>query len=522
MKNIIIALLFCVTASANIGPFPGGSGGGGGGITSINGDSTAAQIISGSTPINASTAGGTTTITCDVASGAGAGCLSAANWTTFNGKQNAISFGTGVLSTLGNSINTAAGMCVLDNSSNLGIDGSGSHTVYTARNTVSDTAGNDITLQAGGATSAATNKNGGNAYVTSGISTGTGSSNIYFQTATAATATGTSDNTPTTKMTILGNGNIGIGTTAPANIMSVSTVNPLIKFFGTAGTAGTWFGEGTDNMLFAVNRNPLTAAIDDSTKSSWTLAGFSKVATASDYLRISHTPPGSSTNTVYVNIDTNGNMGIGNTSPQGKLDVTGSICLSGANCISAWPSALLNSWTSGAGTVASTDTVLQALQKIDGNVGTKQNTITFGTGTQAVLANAPNAASGFVQLDSSSKLPAVDGSQLTNLPSSSGPWTRASTTTQLANNGDTVKMQYDSTHYLTFNTDSSGNIAVDGGTAAAGATVKFGVGNTACSSGPCVGLGKGNVVPDQGVSIGMNNGTTHVKFGCVLVGNSNN
>jgi hypothetical protein len=34
----------------------------------------------------------------------------------------------------------------------------------------------------------------------------------------------------------------------------------------------------------------------------------------------------------------NGNVGVGTTSPQGTLDVHGTICLSGANCISSWPS----------------------------------------------------------------------------------------------------------------------------------------------------------------------------------------
>ncbi|MEK2645808.1 tail fiber domain-containing protein [Bdellovibrio sp. BCCA] len=73
----------------------------------------------------------------------------------------------------------------------------------------------DLQIEAGGATAASTNANGNDLALRSGISTGTGSSNIEFYTATSG-ATGTSDNTPSLKMTILGSGNVGIGTPAPA------------------------------------------------------------------------------------------------------------------------------------------------------------------------------------------------------------------------------------------------------------------------------------------------------------------
>ena len=98
------------------------------------------------------------------------------------------------------------------------------------RHTTADTAGNNLTINAGGATSGATDKNGGDTYITSGIATGSGSSNIYFQTATAGAA-GTADRAVSTKMTILGNGNMGIGTTSPTK-----RVHILGKATETAGT----------------------------------------------------------------------------------------------------------------------------------------------------------------------------------------------------------------------------------------------------------------------------------------------
>jgi hypothetical protein len=99
-------------------------------------------------------------------------------------------------------------------SSILALGGGAARTIQMERNTTTDSAGNNLTLLAGGATSAATDKNGGNLILSSGIATGLGSSSIMFNTATPGAA-GTTSVTPSTKMVLLGNGNIGIGTTNP-------------------------------------------------------------------------------------------------------------------------------------------------------------------------------------------------------------------------------------------------------------------------------------------------------------------
>ncbi len=185
----------------------------------------------------------------------------------------------------------------VDNSGNITTSGNTAKTIAEARNT-SNAAGNNLTVQSGGAYAGGTDLNGGNLIAASGISTGLGSSNIYLQTAsgtgsissvnatpttsgsgyslndiltisegsggqvkvtgvssgqvTAVTlyaagigyttgtgkvttggtgtgcsinitgvSSGTTDQTPSTKMTILGNGNVGIGTTAPGAKLTI-------------------------------------------------------------------------------------------------------------------------------------------------------------------------------------------------------------------------------------------------------------------------------------------------------------
>ena len=109
----------------------------------------------------------------------------------------------------------------------LGIGGEVARNIGMERRTTPDTVGNALTINAGGATVGATNRAGGDLILASGIATGTGASNINFQTATAGGA-GPTDNTPATRMTITGAGNIGIGTTAPTRRLAI--VDPGVGF----------------------------------------------------------------------------------------------------------------------------------------------------------------------------------------------------------------------------------------------------------------------------------------------------
>ncbi len=85
-------------------------GGGSGGITDINGQSDSNQIITTDgtgTDVGVSSSGGTHTIHLPTASGTNRGVLSNGDWTTFNSKQSAITFGAGVQTAIGVNIGSA-------------------------------------------------------------------------------------------------------------------------------------------------------------------------------------------------------------------------------------------------------------------------------------------------------------------------------------------------------------------------------------------------------------------------------
>lgn len=193
------------------------------------------------------------------------------------------------------------------------------------RNSVANTAGNDITVQSGGATTGATDKIGGNLILASGVSTGTGSSNIYLQTATAAT-TGTADNAPTTKLTILGNGNVGIGTTTPTAALHLkagtAAVNTApLKF--TSGTnlttpeSGAIEFDGTN--LYYTTSTPTRMTLATTSGSSFT--NTSSIANSGGNITLA---PVATTGTVLIN---SGTTSINSTS--GALTVTGGAGVSG-------------------------------------------------------------------------------------------------------------------------------------------------------------------------------------------------
>lgn len=86
----------------------------------------------------------------------------------------------------------------------ISLNGNAARIIWMERHTTANTAGNTLTLQASGATVAATDKAGGGVILKPGTSTGTGESGVQVQGCVAG-STGTADNSFSTMMQVLGN-----------------------------------------------------------------------------------------------------------------------------------------------------------------------------------------------------------------------------------------------------------------------------------------------------------------------------
>lgn len=159
----------------------------------------------------------------------------------------------------------------------LSLSGQAAQTFGMERMTTSNTAGNSLTLRAGGATSGATDKLGGPLYYYPGISTGnaTGISHQWYT--YDAGSTGTTDQTATAKMTMTSAGKIGIGTTAPTTKLHIDSTGAAVKIDPTnalrlEGTATVWndlmypfesgANAGTGYPTFVADSNYYTFVVD--------------------------------------------------------------------------------------------------------------------------------------------------------------------------------------------------------------------------------------------------------------------
>lgn len=219
------------------------------------------------------------------------------------------------------------GLGITSPTETLSISGSSAQKIWMERNTTATTAGQGLTLHSGGAIAGTADLAGGDLTLSSGISTGTGTSSIHFFTATAGT-TGTTDRTPTEKMTILGSGNVGIGTTSPSSKLDVTTNSLGVTQTTTSGLALI------NTTAAALDTQQISPAIRWSGYGWGTTAGASQAInfrafvmpvqgpTVEGYLSFGSSVADGAYSDGQMVLTNNGNLGVGTTGPTKKVEIT--------------------------------------------------------------------------------------------------------------------------------------------------------------------------------------------------------
>ena len=338
--------------------------------------------------------------------------------------------------------------------------GTAAQTIWMERNTTAATAGQGLTISSGGAKTGGTDLAGGDLTLQSGISTGAGSSAIHLFTATARAA-GPTDRAQTEKMTILGSGNVGIGTTAPTDKFVVNLGSSV-----TTNTRGITLGSDS-----AYQDLSLGAANDRGDN---------------HYDLTFNTEYGSGNWSERMRITNQGNVGIGTTTPSSLLHVASTGLATGSYLCRADVS--VNSITGMLFVDTSTDN--RGMISGRSNIGSTGNTASFFL--QLGNYNGSSGDQGWItemviEKDSGSNIIAptqwkgwkyiyhngttyVTPLVITNAGNVGIGTTGPGAGLEILNTGTALKLSYDASNYVTFSVSSVGFCTVN----ATGSGVGFG------------------------------------------------
>ncbi len=161
------------------------------------------------------------------------------------------------------------------------LDGQAGRTVGMIRDMTANTAGNNLTIQAGGAFSGSTDKTGGNLILSSGISTGTNTSNVQLQVYPAAAGSSGVDNTATTALTISETGSASGGTGSFGNqaVTAQATANSGTDKNGATLnlSSGVSTGTGSSGINFNVYKAGSTSSSANAATTAMTISSAGNV-----------------------------------------------------------------------------------------------------------------------------------------------------------------------------------------------------------------------------------------------------